>query len=318
MLVLVLFAVLGIALVAVGAAVVRSGFALRRDRGSGNGRMALGIAAIAGGAVVAVAALGFREIPAGSVGIVVRFGQVQPGTLAPGLTWIVPLVNDVVVMDTRVQAYNFGGSDGVEAFTREQQPAFLFGVVNYHIDPEFAAQLYQSVGVDYFEKVIQSQSDAELKQDARLYGVDEITAKRDELARSAQARLASDVAPYHIFVDGIFISQIGLSPEYVQAVEAKQIAQQNVQKAEADAEAARQAAKGQADAQVTLANGQAQANAAINASLTENLIRWQTIQKLAPNVQVMLLPSEQGILFNVPLPSVSPSTTPPPSPSPAP
>jgi regulator of protease activity HflC (stomatin/prohibitin superfamily) len=257
-----------------------------------------------------VAALGFREIPAGSVGVVVRFGQVQENTLSPGLTWIVPLVNDVVIMDTRVQAYEFGGSNGIEAFTKEQQPAYLFGVVNYHIDPAYAAVLYQTVGVDYFDKVIRQQSDAELKQDARLYAVDEITAKRDELARSAQQRLAADVAPYHIFVDGIFIAQIGLSPEYVQAVEAKQIAQQNVQKAEADAEAARQAAKGQADAQVTLANGQAQANAAINASLTENLIRWQTIQKLAPNVQVMLVPSDQGLLLNVPLPSAAPGTSP--------
>lgn len=307
MLVLIVFVLLGVAVMVVSVGIGRSGVPRRGDQPRHVGRIAVGSVGVVAGIAVMVAALGFREIPTGNVGIVVAFGQVQSGTLSPGLTWVTPIVNNVVVMDTRVQAYNFGGDSGVEAFTREQQPAFLFGVVNYHIDPTFAADLYQRVGVDYFDKIIRQQSDAELKQDARLYGVDEITAKRDELARSAQQRLANDVSAYHITVDGIFISQVGLSPEYVQAVEAKQIALQNVQKAEADAEARRQQAQGEADAQVTLAKGQAEANAAVNASLTENLIRWQTIQKLSPNVQVMLLPSDNGILFNIPLPSASPA-----------
>lgn len=224
-------------------------------------------------------------------------------------------------MDARVQNYNFGGENGLEAFTKEQQPAYLFGVVNYHIDPQYASDLFQRVGEDYFEKVIQHQADAELKQDARLYAVDEITARRDELARTAQARLTKDVADYHIVIDGIFISQIGLSPEYIQSVTNKQIAQQNVEQAKAQAESVRQTAKGDADAQVTraqgeadatraLAEGQRDANNDINASLTANLIQWQYVQKLADNVQVMLLPSDQGLLFNldVPQPQASPAS----------
>ena len=306
MLVLFMFAIVGVAIIVVSVAVARSGRPAARG-GRASLRSHRGRCRWMAGLVVIVGSPRIHEIPTGNVGIVVAFGQVQAGTLSPGLTWVTPIVNNVVVMDTRVQAYNFGGDTGVEAFTREQQPAYLFGVVNYHIDPTFAAELYQRVGVDYFDKIIRQQSDAELKQDARLYGVDEITAKRDELARSAQQRLANDVAAYHITVDGIFISQVGLSPEYVQAVEAKQIALQNVQKAQADAEARRQQAQGEADAQVTLAKGQAEANAAVNASLTENLIRWQTIQKLSPNVQVMLLPSDNGILFNIPLPSAVPT-----------
>ncbi|MEA2622683.1 MAG: hypothetical protein QOH61_1593 [Chloroflexota bacterium] len=307
MLVVVGLLVIGVAIVVASLAWAQTGLARRHEVQPRSRRFVAGGVGVLVGLLVSVAALGFREIPAGQVGIVVSFGRIEQGSLSPGLAWVTPLINNVVVMDARVQAYNFGGDTGVEAFTKEQQPAYLFGVVNYHIDRAYAADLYQNVGIDYFDKIIRQQSDAALKQDARLYGVDEITAKRDELARSAQQRLANDVAPYHITVDGIFISQVGLSPEYVQAVEAKQIALQNVQKAQADAEARRQAAQGEADAQVTLANGQAEANAAINASLTENLIRWQTIQKLSPNVQVMLLPSDQGLLFNIPLPSASPT-----------
>jgi hypothetical protein len=34
--------------------------------------------------------------------------------------------------------------------------------------------------------------------------------------------------------------------------------------------------------------------------------QWQTVQKLSPNVSVMLIPCDQGFLFNIPMPSATP------------
>ena len=293
---------------------VRHGGEIEQPTPGHPARAVIGAVGLIVGIVVCIFALGFREIGPGSVGVIVNFGRVQGGSLSPGLVWVTPFVSDVVVLNTRVQAYNFGDADenndgqpdGIEAFTQEQQPAFLFGVVNYHIDPSYAAELYQRVGTDYFEKVIRQQSDAELKQDARAYPVDQITARRDKLAKGALERLTTDVAPFHIVIDGVFISQIGLSKEYLASVEAKQIALQNVEKAKAEANSAREKAKGEADAQVTTANGQAQANKLVNDSLTDALIRWQAIQKLNPNVQVMLVPDSSNFLFNLPGASPAP------------
>lgn len=320
---MVAFLTILIALVVIAVGII-SMLSFRKDKYGGDQpqlsatRAPFGILVMLVGVAFLYGAFGWTEIGAGNVGVVTNFGRVEDNELNPGLQWRPPVLTAVVIMDTRVQNYNFGGEQGIEAFTKEQQPAYLFGVVNYHIDPQYASDLYQRVGTDYFEKVIQHQADAELKQDARLYEVDQITAKRDELARTAQARLTADVAQYHIVIDGIFISQIGLAPEYIKSVTDKQIAQQNVETAIADAKAAKEKAIGEANAVkekangdaaaiTTLANAQRDANNAINASLTADLIQWQYVQKLSDNVQVMLLPSDQGLLFNLQVPQASPA-----------
>jgi regulator of protease activity HflC (stomatin/prohibitin superfamily) len=318
--------ILGFLLIAVGLVIIVGSIAAYGffSENHGNrislGKIMMSIVGVLFGVLVMYGALSLREVGAGQVGVIVRFGQVQ-GTLGPGLALQPWLIHDVVVMDTRVQNYNFGGETGIEAFTKENQTAFLFGVVNYHIDPQYAAELYQRVGVDYFEKVIRHQADTEVKRDSRLFTTDEITAKRDELAAGAQRRLTIDVAPYHIFIDGIYISQIGLPPSYLDSVNQKLIAEQNVQRAifEADsakqkaigeANAQREAAAGEADATRTIAEGQRDANKAITSSLSDELIKWQSIQKLNPNVNVMLVPSDQGILFNLNANQPSPSPAP--------
>lgn len=277
-----------------------------------------GATKIGGGCLLAIIGLasiffglGWHEIGAGSVGVVTSFGKVQ-NTVQPGLVWLPPVLNDVVIMDARVKNYNFGGDPnanppgpGIEAFTKENQTATMYGVVNYHIDPNYAQDLYQVVGTDYFEKVIAHQADTEVKRDARNYTTDEITAKRDELAAAAKERLQRDVEPFHIFIDGIFISQIGLPSEYLDSVNQKLIAQQNVLQAQAQAESARAQAAGVADSNRITAQGQADANTSLSNSLTPELIQWQQIIKLNPNVQVIYLPT--GNQFIVPLPSTAPT-----------
>ena len=76
------------------------------------------------------------------------------------------------------------------------------------------------------------------------------------------------------------------------------------------------AAKGQADAIVTLATGQSQANALLNASLSDKILQYQYIQKLTDKISVMLLPSGNGMIFD--LKSLLGQTAPNPSPSAAP
>ncbi|MEJ5223806.1 MAG: hypothetical protein WHV44_05065, partial [Anaerolineales bacterium] len=116
------------------------------------------------------------------------------------------------------------------------------------------------------------------------------------------------------------LRNITFSEEYANSVEQKQIAEQQAQQARfvveqkrQEAEQARQTAQGQADAAVIAAKGaaeariiQAQAEAEalrlISAALKENpdLLTYQYINKLSPNIQVMLLPSDSPFLFPLP------------------
>ena len=67
-------------------------------------------------------------------------------------------------------------------------------------------------------------------------------------------------------------------------------------------------AQGAADANRETAAGQADANRSINESITDELIQWQAIQKLNPNVNVMVVPDDGNFIFS--LPSSPPAPTP--------
>jgi regulator of protease activity HflC (stomatin/prohibitin superfamily) len=117
------------------------------------------------------------------------------------------------------------------------------------------------------------------------------------------------------------LRNIRFSDQYAQAVEQKQIAEQQalqaklvVEQKKQEAEQARQVAQGQADAAVIAAKGaadarviqadaEAKANTVLTQSLTPQLLQYQYIIKLSPNVQTIFVPS--GNQFILPLPGTT-------------
>jgi regulator of protease activity HflC (stomatin/prohibitin superfamily) len=280
------------------------------------------------GALILVAGLSspFVEVPAGNVGVVTNFGSVQPGTLEPGLHVVIPIVQHVAIIDTRVQPHQF---QEIDAASAEYQTVKLTGVMNYHVDGQFANDLYQRVGTDFASKVIDPAFNDFIKTVVPAYKVDAILGARDEIRSKAKEALAANLSQYHIIVDDIYIANIAFSTEFQAAIEAKQVAQQQVQteqqilaqkKIQADqavAQAQGQAdsnvklAEGQAAATIALANGQATANAALAASLSDQILQYQYIQKLTDKITVMLVPSGQASIFDLkgllnPTPSAAP------------
>jgi regulator of protease activity HflC (stomatin/prohibitin superfamily) len=266
------------------------------------GRMIGGVLAVLLGIFVCLFSFGWTQVESGEVGVISSFGKVQDEEMQPGLQWRVPVISSVQTWNTKVQTYTF---ENIEAFTSENQPALLSGIVNYHIEPDAASDLQQGVGADYAAKLIAPQADSALKQKARSYTVDTITSSRDQLALAAVDALEATAGAYRIVIDSVAIRNIDLSKDYLDSVVAKQKAQQDVERTKAEANSAREKARGQADAQVIAAQGQADANNLITASLSDPLIQWEYVKKLAPNVSVMMVPS--GAEFIYPLPVSSPA-----------
>ena len=257
------------------------------------------------GAIIVVIGLAgpFVEVPAGNVGVVTNFGSVQTVTLEPGLHVVVPIYQRVTNVDTRVQPHQF---QEIDAASRELQTVKLTGVMNYHIDGQFASDLFQRVGTDFAAKIIDPAFNDFIKTVVPDYSVNDILAKRDEIRSFAKQQLAANLAQFHIVVDDIYIANIAFSDEFQQAIESKQVAQQQVQteqqilaQKQIQAQQAVAQAQGQADATVTLATGQAKANDLLNASLTDQILQYQYIQKLTDKITVMLLPSGNQTIFDL-------------------
>jgi len=257
-----------------------------------------------GGIVLIIGLAGpFVEVPAGNVGVVTNFGQVQDVTLEPGLHVIIPIYQRVTNVDTRVQPHDF---QEIDAASSELQTVKLTGKINYHIDGQYASDLFQRVGTDFAEKIIDPAFNDFIKSVVPDYSVNDILAKRDEIRRLAKDQLGANLAQYHIIVDDIYIANIAFSDDFQQAIEDKQVAQQRVQteqqilaQKQIQAQQAVAQAQGQADSTVTLAKGQAEANALLSASLTDQILQYQYIQKLTDKITVMLLPSGNQTIFDL-------------------
>jgi regulator of protease activity HflC (stomatin/prohibitin superfamily) len=250
----------------------------------GTGRTLGTLAVIFAIIVLIVGALtsGFA-VQAGNVGVVTTFGRVEPGVLEPGFHLRVPFVTIIHQIDVRVQPHSF---QEIDAASLEQQSVKLTGTMNYHLDPQRANELFQTVGLDFASKVIDPAFSDYIKEVVPKYRASDMLQKRDEIRRTTRDKLTENLSRYGIIVDDIYISNIAFSPEYQQAIEQKQTAQQNVGReeqllAQKEIQARQRVveAKGLADAAVETARGEAEANRVRADSLSPQLVQYLQTQK---------------------------------------
>jgi len=272
-------------------------------------RLIVWVGVIVLGFLVVFISFGVKQVGPGQVGVVTQFGEVQEGTRPPGLHLLIPMVQGMTIFDSRVQAYNF---EGISGATKDLQPVSLSGLINFHIDPDRADRILQNIGgpSEYAEKVFLRPANTALKEQTPNYSAFNVISKRDEIGQQTLEALTTRMAPLGIIIDRVSVENISLNELFLASVEAKQIAEQDLERAAFEADKAIRLAEGERDAQVTRAtgdkdsrilraDGEAQANDLINASLTEDLLTWAAIQKFNDKVKVLMVPSDQGLIFDV-------------------
>jgi regulator of protease activity HflC (stomatin/prohibitin superfamily) len=225
----------------------------------------------------------FALVPAGHRGVVLWWGSVEKRVMGEGLNFKVPMAERVIKVDVRVQPHPF---KEIDAASKEYQMVKLTGMMNFHIDPSYVNDLYQKVGLDFANKVIDPAFNDFVKEVVPIYQITEILPKREEVRKRAMTKLGENLARYHIVVDDIYFANIRFSPEYEKAVEAKQVAQQQVEtqrqvlfQREIEAQQKVATAKGEAESISVVAQGQAKANEALSRSISPILVQYKTIEK---------------------------------------
>jgi regulator of protease activity HflC (stomatin/prohibitin superfamily) len=225
----------------------------------------------------------FVIVPAGSRGVVLWWGSVENRIMNEGLNFKVPMTETVIKVDVRVQPHPFRE---IDASSKEYQIVKMTGMMNFHIDPAFVNDLYQKVGLDFADKVIDPAFNDFVKEVVPTYPIGEILPKREEIRQTAMKKLGNNLARYHIVVDDIYFANIRFSPEYEKAIEAKQVAQQQVEtqrqilaQREIEAQQKVATAKGEAESILVVAQEQAKANAVLAHSLTPILVSYKSIER---------------------------------------
>jgi len=225
----------------------------------------------------------FVVVPAGHRGVVLWWGSVENRIMGEGLNFKVPMAERVIKVDVKVQPHPF---KEIDASSREYQMVKMSGMMNFHIDPSFVNDLYQKVGLDFADKVIDPAFNDFVKEVVPTYPIGEILPKREEIRKRAMAKLGDNLARYHVIVDDIYFANIRFSPEYEKAIEAKQVAQQQVEtqrqvlaQREIEAQQKVATAKGEAESIQVVAQGQAKANDALSRSISPILVQYKSVEK---------------------------------------
>ena len=225
----------------------------------------------------------FAIVPAGHRGVVLWWGGVEKRIMGEGLNFKVPIAETVIKVDVKVQPHPF---KQIDASSKEYQNVKMTGMMNFHIDPSFVNDLYQKVGLDFADKVIDPAFNDFVKEVVPTYPIGEILPKREEIRQRAMKKLGDNLSRYHVIVDDIYFANIRFSPEYEGAIEAKQVAQQQVETqkqvlAQRGIEAQQKVAtaKGEAESILVVAQGQAKANDALSRSISPILVQYKGIEK---------------------------------------
>jgi regulator of protease activity HflC (stomatin/prohibitin superfamily) len=250
--------------------------------------------------------------------------------MTPGLRWIVPFVERVVRYPISRQTYTMSivpqegqviGDDSITARTANGQEIFVDSSVIYQVDPDQVVKVHILWQDRYPTELIRAQSRGIIRDAVSQYGVEEVVAdKRFEMVKYINDKMGQKLQENGLILVDFVLRNITFSPEYAASVEQKQIAEQQVQQAvfvvqqrKQEALQVVETAKGQADSAVIASEGAAKARMIqakaeadslllIQAAIANNpeLLTYQYISKLAPNISTMLLPSNAPFVFTIP------------------
>jgi regulator of protease activity HflC (stomatin/prohibitin superfamily) len=253
----------------------------------------------------------------------------RPEALGPGLHWIIPgetvkrytISRQTYTMSIVPNEGQIIADDSIAARTLDGQEIFVDASVIFSVDPTRIIDLHITWQDRYIDELVRPQVRGIIRDVVSQYGVEEVvSSKRAELTSAINAVLGSKLDENNLILVDFVLRNITFSQAYSDSVEQKQIAEQLALQAELTVEQKRQEAEeaeGLADAVVIQAQGaadarviQAQAEAQALQLVAEvlkanpNLLQYQYITKLAPDVKVILMPT--GSQFILPPELIAP------------
>jgi len=243
----------------------------------------VGVIAVAALIVVANAA---TIVPAGHTGVVVTLGEVSQNVLDEGFHFKAPFVQSVQSISNKIQVYETPAS----AVSKDLQTVSSTIAVNYRLVSNKSAEMYQNVGLDYQTVLITPVVQECMKAATAKYTAEQLITERTSVGDEVKTELDHKLNDYGIYIEKFNIVNFDFSAEFNAAIEAKQVAEQNLIKTQteqkqqiviAEAEAKKKviAANAEAEAILAKAEAQADANKKIAESLSDKVLMYNQIDK---------------------------------------
>lgn len=241
--------------------------------------------------LLALACQFFVVVPAGSRGVLLRFGAVQPQVLGEGLHPMLPLRDRVKPISLRLRSQKLRS----EAASRDLQDVGFDVAVSWHLEADQVGRVYQRLGAgsNVVPRLIEPALEDGLKAVVARFRAEELITRRDALKHDLSQALEARLAREGIALDAVDLLQLDFSEAFRQAVEAKQVAEQDARRAEFEAMKAQRLAQ----ARVFRAEGQARAQQLLQSGLTAEVLQHEAIEKW--NGRLPLVMGHEGLALDV-------------------
>lgn len=233
---------------------------------------------VVGGIILAIILLiglftSWVTVPAGHRGVVMHWGKVQTTVLDEGLYFTCPFMTSVKKLSVRVNKNEVQAS----AASKDMQTVTSQVAINWHLKSEDVQKIYQSIGDEntVVENILTPAVNEVFKSAISKKKAEEILSMRTELKSDVDRLLNERLTRYNVFIDDISIVDIQFSKEFNDAIEAKQVAEQNAQKAVYEA----QQKKAEAEGNINQARGQAESQRLVQGSLSTAILMKAAIDK---------------------------------------
>lgn len=230
-----------------------------------------------------------------------RFRGVLPDVKGEGTHIRIPVLQYPIYFDIRSKPRVINTQTG----TRDLQKVSIALRVLSRPNENMLPAIYSEIGQDYDEKVLPSIGNEVLKAVVAQYNADQLLTMREKISRQISETLEERARAFNLVLDDVSITHLLFGQEFTQAIEFKQVAQQEAERSKFVVMQEEQLKR----VKVIEAEGESEAATLISEALQKNgegLIEVRRIdaakeiaETLAQARNVTYIPGGNGMLMNI-------------------
>lgn len=215
----------------------------------------------------------FGTVGAGQRGVLLQFGAVTGKVFDEGLYFKIPFIQRVVKMDVQIQKIETAANSA----SKDLQSVGATIALNYHLQSDRVATIYQEVRKDYKIRIIDPTIQEAVKAATAQFNAEELITKRPEVRDEIKGLLNEKLEIRGIAVDEFNIVNFAFSNSFDESIERKVTAEQDALAAQNKLEQV----KFEAQQRIEEAKGKAEAiRIEANAlSQNPNILQLRSIEK---------------------------------------